>query len=136
MRPPETVERIVDGDLELAYVVRATFAPTKTVFVTPDSFKQQLGFIVYAAGSEIPRHYHLPIQRKLSGTSEVIIVRSGRCIADIYSVSNVLVKSVDLQQGDVIVIAAGGHGFRVMEDTVLMEVKQGPFTGQAEKERF
>jgi hypothetical protein len=130
------IEFIEDSGTILAVVVKSGYRPDKTTFVTPDDFRQQLGFIVYAAGTAIPRHKHLPIERRLVGTSEVIIVRAGRCIADIYGVNDALVRSVVLAQDDVLVLAAGGHGFRVEEDCVLMEVKQGPFTGLAEKERF
>lgn len=130
------IQRIRDGDIELAYIIPASYAPEKTTFVTPDHFRQQLGFIVYNAGTDIPRHKHLPIERNLVGTSEVIFVKSGRCIADIYNTDCKLVTSVELGTGDTIVLSEGGHGFRVLEDTVLMEVKQGPYSSKVEKERF
>ena len=130
------IQRICDGKIELAYVVPVGFVPDKTTFLTPDHFRQQLGFIVYGAGTEIPRHKHIPIERNLFGTSEVILVKSGRCIADIYNIASELVASIELQAGDTIVLAEGGHGFRVLEDTVLMEVKQGPYSSKVEKERF
>jgi hypothetical protein len=41
-----------------------------------------------------------------------------------------------LETGDIILLVAGGHGFRCLEDTVLLEIKQGPYTGLVEKEAF
>ena len=62
----------------LAYVIRSELDPTKTTFLTPSDFNQQVGFIVYPAGGEIQRHTHHPLERHVVGTSEVLIVRRGR----------------------------------------------------------
>jgi hypothetical protein len=132
----EHIERIeADGTL-LALVVRAGFDPAKTTFVTPDDLLLQLGYIVYPAGSVIPRHRHLPVARQLNSTSEVLQVRRGACTAEIYDLASKLVAEISLKTGDVIVLATGGHGFRVHDDTVLCEVKQGPYVTSVEKERF
>jgi len=53
-----------------------------------------------------------------------------------YGDDKALVASRELGAGDLVVSLAGGHGFRMLEDTVLLEVKQGPYGGLAEKERF
>ena len=70
------------------------------------------------------------------GTSEVLIVREGRCKLDVYDVDQALVATRELLPGDIMIMVGGGHGFRIREDTVLMEIKQGPYPGVAEKERF
>ena len=132
----EHVEHIVWNGKPLAYIIRAEIDPQKTTFLTPLEFKQQVGFVVYPAGGEIQRHVHCPLERHLIGTSEVIIVRSGRCEIDIYNDERLLVASRELRPGDIMLMVAGGHGFRMLEDTVLLEVKQGPYTGLEEKERF
>ncbi len=126
----------MQGDMPLAYIVRASFSPSETTFVTPPEFKQQVGFVVYPQHGEIARHDHLPLERHLIGTSEVIVVRSGRCLLDIYGDDRQLVTTRELSQGDLMLMVGGGHGFRMLEDTVLLEVKQGPYTGLEEKERF
>ena len=131
------IEQITDASGKvLAVIARAGYQPDKTSFVTPDSFTQQLGFIVYPAGQVVPRHSHLPIERHLAGTSEAIIVRSGRAMLNIYDDNKLQVFQTTMDQGDVVVLVAGGHGFEMLEDTVLMEIKQGPYTGLKEKERF
>jgi hypothetical protein len=79
---------------------------------------------------------HRPLQRQLIGTSEVLILRKGRCIMDVYNNEKVLVASRELQEGDIMLMVDGGHGFRMLDDTVFLEVKQGPYTGIDEKERF
>lgn len=130
------IERICDLSQPLAIIVRAAFRPEHTTFVTPPEFKQQVGMIVYEAGTEIPRHVHRPLERRLVGTSEVIIVKQGRCLLDVYSDDRQLVATRELFVGDLMLMVGGGHGFRMLEDTILLEVKQGPYTGIDEKERF
>lgn len=129
-------ERIEHGGKPLAYILRAALMPDRTTFVTPNDFKQQVGFVVYPAGGEIVRHVHRPLERHLMGTSEVLIVRKGRAEIDVYDDDRTLVATRELREGDVMLMVGGGHGFRILEDTVFLEVKQGPYTGVDEKERF
>jgi len=114
----------------------ADHLPSRTDFVTPDTFTQQLGYIVYPAGGRVVPHRHRPSRRTIEGTSEVLVVRKGRCWADFYRDDNSLLCSRELGPGDVLVLVSGGHGFRMTEDTVLLEIKQGPYLGMDDKERF
>ena len=130
------VEQITASGATLAVIIRSNVAPSVTTFFTPPEYKQQVGFVVYPAGGVVERHTHVPLARHLVGTSEVIVVRSGRCELDVYDDDRVLVATRTLEAGDVMLMVGGGHGFRMTEDTVLLEVKQGPYTGLDEKERF
>jgi hypothetical protein len=132
----ELIEKITWQDAPLAYIIRSELNPIQTTFLTPPEFKQQVGFVVYPAGGEIQRHVHRPLERHLVGTSEVLIVRRGRCEIDIYNNERELVATRQLREGDIMLMVNGGHGFRMIEDTVFLEVKQGPYTGLDEKERF
>lgn len=132
----EHIERISYDGSPLAYIIRAEMTPAKTTFVTPPEFKQQVGFVVYPAGGEIERHNHRPLERHLIGTSEVLVVQRGRCEIDIFNDGRELVATRELCRGDIMLMVGGGHGFRMMEDTVFLEIKQGPYTGEDEKERF
>ncbi len=125
-----------DGDVPLAYIVRAGWMPEATRFLTPDHFGQQMGMIVYGAGQEIRPHLHLPVVREVHGTTECIVVRKGTCLLDLYDADKRLLSTHELATGDIALLLGGGHGFRMLEDTVLFEVKQGPFVGAADKERF
>ena len=138
MNPPaiNPIEVISDGNEELAYIVRHSWVPQQTEFLTPDNFGQQMGMIVYGAGRSIVPHVHLPVIREVHGTSEVIVVRQGLCEIDIYNSDKVFLTTRQLEVGDIVLLLRGGHGFRMIEDTVLFEVKQGPYVGAADKERF
>ncbi len=130
------LEQITYQKKPLAYLIRATMSPAQTTFVTPPEFKQQVGFVVYRAGGVIARHDHRPLERHLIGTSEVLIVRRGRCEIDIYNDAREWVATRELGPGDIMLMVSGGHGFRMIEDTVFLEIKQGPYTGEDEKEHF
>lgn len=132
----EPVEIIVDGNITLAYIVRAGWQPEKTQFITPETCGQQLGLIVYAKGEAITPHRHHPVTRSVRGTTECLLVRNGLCEVDLYDREGRQLTSRRLGQGDVILLLDGGHGFRMLEDTVLLEIKQGPYLGADDKERF
>jgi len=132
----EHVEHIAWNGKPLAYIIRAEMNPEKTTFLTPSEFNLQVGFVVYPAGGEIARHIHLPLERQIVGTSEVLIVKKGRCLIEIYNDDREKVATRELRGGDVMLMVGGGHGFRMTEDTVFLEIKQGPYVGLEEKERF
>ena len=130
------VEVIGDAQRPVAYIIRGEMLPDTTTFVTPSHLAQQVGFVSYPAGGVIARHRHRPIERKLTGTSEVLVVRKGWCEVDLFDDLGRKAATRELKTGDVLVLVSGGHGFRMLEDTVLLEVKQGPYTGLDEKEHF
>ena len=134
--PTPSLEIISWEGQPLTYIIRAGNLPSETTFMTPPEFKQQVGFVVYKAGGEISRHVHRPLQRHLVGTSEVLVLREGRCLLDVYTDDHKLVATRELSAGDTMLMVGGGHGFRIVEDTVFLEIKQGPYTGLEEKERF
>jgi hypothetical protein len=130
------VEQVTCNGRPLCYVVRVGYAPESTVFLTPPEFKQQVGFVVYPAGGTIVTHLHMPLERHLIGTSEVLIVKKGRRLLDVHSDEREPVATRELQAGDIMLTNGDGHGFRMLEVTVLLEVKQVPYPGVEEKERF
>ena len=130
------VEFIQVEEKLLCIIVKAPTNLDKTTFVTPENLNLQVGFVVYKAGEKVPRLYHKEIERAVSNTSEVISVRLGSCNVQIYDDSQNLVADRRLDVGDIIIFVGGGHGFRMNKDTVLSEVKQGPYIGIDEKTNF
>lgn len=129
------VEEVRDSVGLLALAIRRG-PPSATFFVTPPELNLQVGFIVYPDGGEVPRHSHENLHREIDGTHEVLVIRQGSCIATLYDERGELVRELKLSAGDVIVLVRGGHAFRMLEDTVFLEVKQGPYPGTDEKQRF
>ena len=131
------IEAITSDGLVLAYLARGGALPETTTFLTPNDCNLQVGHVLYPAGGEIARHMHLPLERHIVGTTEVLMIERGRCEVDVYGEDRQVVATRELRAGDILIAVAGGHGFRVLEDTVLLEVKQGPYPGgAADKERF
>lgn len=131
------IEAVGADGVVLAYIIRGSPPERETMFLTPPDCALQVGYVAYGAGQEIARHLHLPIERRLLGTAEVLIVQRGRCDVDVYTEDRRLVATRELAVGDILVAVGGGHGFRMHEDTLLLEIKQGPFLGDtATKERF
>lgn len=129
--PIETVS--FDGQVA-AIIVRNEFRPDGIQFVTPDDFSQQLGYMRRPSGYQIQPHIHLHVDRKATLTQEVLYVRRGRVRVDFYREDESYVDSREIATGDVILLSRGGHGFEMLEETELIEVKQGPYLD--DKRRF
>lgn len=130
------VEHITWSDQHIATIIRCDYMPDATTFISPASYYQQLGFVVYPEGGEVVRHSHLPLQRHLVGTPETLLVRKGRAEVELYAMDKSPLGTWVLEKGDMIQLVAGGHCFRCLEDTIFLEIKQGPYTGLVEKEQF
>jgi hypothetical protein len=128
--------KIMSGDLLLALIVHSNFNQDGIAFFTPDSFSQQLGYMKRPPGYQIPPHVHNPVARAVHFTQEVLFIRRGKVRVDFYGEDKEYLESRVLNRGDVILLAAGGHGFEMLEESEIIEVKQGPFTGDADKTRF
>jgi hypothetical protein len=130
------VEQITWQGQHIATIIRRHFLPDKTVFISPDCYYQQAGFVVYPEGGVVARHTHLPLQRHLVGTPETLIIRKGKAEVELFGLDKSLLGSWLLEEGDIILLVAGGHRLKCLRDTVFFELKQGPYTGLVEKEVF
>jgi mannose-6-phosphate isomerase-like protein (cupin superfamily) len=130
------VEKITSDGETLAIIVRHDFAAEGIQFFTPGEFSQQLGFMKHARGKIIQPHIHSPVPREVTYTQEVLFIRRGKLRVDFYSRARDYLESRNLGAGDVILLASAGHGFEVLEDVEMFEVKQGPYAEQADKVRF
>lgn len=117
-------------------IIRREYQPAETTFVTTPDLAQQVGFVVYPTGGVIKRHLHKNIDRQNISSSEALFVRQGKLEIDIYDQNKRLLATRQLQSGDFVLMVSGGHGFRILEATVLLEVKLGPYAGPSDKELF
>ena len=124
-----------DGEL-MAVILRRGFNETGIHFFTPDDFSQQLAFMHHPSGKIIQPHIHNPVQREVYYTLEVLFIRKGRLRIDFYSNERAYLGSEIIEEGDTILLATGGHGFEVLEELEMIEVKQGPYAGDQDKTRF
>jgi len=130
------VEHVHAGETLLAIIVRASFDKPGVSFFTPENLSQQLAFIKHPPGRLIEPHIHNPVQREVLYTQEVLVIRKGALRVDFYDRDQNCLESRVLRAGDVILLAEGGHGFQVLEELEMIEVKQGPYAGEGDKTRF
>ena len=130
------IENIPHEGRTLAVVLRTNHHADGIEFFTPNDFSQQLGYMNRPQGYVIPPHVHNPVLREVQFTKEVLFIKSGRVRVDFYDDDQKYLESRILEQGDVILLAFGGHGFEMLEPTEMIEVKQGPYAGEADKTRF
>jgi hypothetical protein len=120
----------------LACILRTNYHAEGIQFFTPNDFSQQLGYMNRPQGYVIPPHVHNPVSREINFTKEVIFIKSGKIRVDFYSDEQKYLESRILNKGDVMLLAFGGHGFEMIESSEIIEVKQGPYAGEADKTRF
>ena len=131
------VDYIRHGETVLAVCIRRDFSADGIHFFTPDTFSQQLGYMKRPEGYSIPPHVHNPVPRTVEWTQEVLFIKRGRVRMDLYAPeTRDYLESRILEAGDIVLLAHGGHGFVMLEEAEIIEVKQGPHLGERDKERF
>jgi hypothetical protein len=125
----EFIEKIVVEDKCIAIVLRSEFSVDKTTFFSEPQYSQQLGIIKYPAGGHIRPHFHNEISRVVMYTQEILFIRKGKVLVHLYDEHLSHVKDIILNTGDLIFLITGGHGFEMLEDCEMVEVKQGPYSG-------
>jgi mannose-6-phosphate isomerase-like protein (cupin superfamily) len=129
-------ERIISKNVLLAIIISNSFNKEGIEFFTEDNSSQQLGYMNRPKDYVIPPHRHNLVQREVHLTQEVLFIKSGRVRVDFYDNNQDYIKSRVLEVGDVILLADGGHGFKMLEPSEIIEVKQGPYCGEMDKVRF
>jgi hypothetical protein len=124
-----------NGEL-FAMILSGRFSEPGVHFFTPNNFSQQLAYMRHPVGKVIAPHVHNPVARQVHYTLEVLVLKKGRLRVDFYDNARVYLESRVLEAGDTILLATGGHGFEVLEEIEMLEIKQGPFVGEADKTRF
>ncbi|MBC8486124.1 MAG: hypothetical protein H8D45_08795 [Bacteroidetes bacterium] len=120
----------------LALIVSHKFNEPGVHFFTEDNLSQQLAYMRHPAGKVIEPHVHNPVPREVHYTQEVLLIKKGKLRVDFYTDEQEYLESRTLEAGDVILLIQGGHGFKVLEELEMFEVKQGPYAGDSDKTRF
>ena len=130
------IEYIKCNEITLAIVIRNSFSANDIKFFTPQDFSQQLGYMKRKKGYIIEPHVHNKIPREITLTQEVLILKRGKVRVDFYNDDKRYSESSILYSGDIILLANGGHGFSMLEESEIIEVKQGPYLEEKDKEKF
>lgn len=130
------VQRVVNGEQLLAIIIPASVRNPGVSFLTSNELSQQLAHMHHPVGHRIAAHFHNPARRSVEYTQEALFIRSGALRVDFYDNEKQYLESRLLRDGDVILLVGGGHGFEVLEELDMVEVKQGPYVGAEDKTVF
>ncbi len=130
------IEEVRKKNKLLAMIIRNDYVCEGVDFITPNEFSQQLAYMHHPAGKKIEAHVHNLVHRNVVMTQEVLFIKKGILRVDFYDEYEDYLESRDLHAGDIILLVSGGHGFEVLEEVEMFEVKQGPYAGDADKTRF
>ena len=120
-----------------ALIVRSKFRKKSGInFFTPEEATQQFGYMKHKKNYLIMPHKHNKRLTKILITTEVIILFKGILRVDFYNNKKIYLFSKKIYAGDIIMLVNGGHGFKVLKDVEMLEVKQGPYSLSADKTKF
>lgn len=105
-------------------------------FFSEPSHSQQLGQMTRPKGYEVERHAHYINKREIFTVQEALFVKSGRIKVLLYGMDEKFVRDIELSTGDVIHLIAGGHGIEFIDDSTVVELKQGPYDDKQQKKYF
>ena len=129
-------ENVLCGGKLLAVIIYDSYNAPGVNFFTPNELSQQVAHMAHRKGKIIDAHVHNPVHREVLYTQEALFIKSGKLRVDFYDDSRTYLESRLLGAGDVILLVSGGHGFEVVEDLRMIEVKQGPYVDDRDKTRF
>jgi mannose-6-phosphate isomerase-like protein (cupin superfamily) len=130
------IENITHHNQLLALIVSHRYHEPGIHCFTPNELSQQLAYMRHPVGKVIQPHVHNPVTREVQYTQEVLFLKKGKLRVDFYNDQQQYLESRILVAGDVILLVTGGHGFEVLEEIEMIEVKQGPYVGEQDKTRF
>lgn len=129
------LEMIQSGETLIGIFIRGGYSPEKTQFLTPLEEPLQCGIGVFAKGKRVEPHSHVGNPATVGEFQEFIFVRRGRATAEIYDLEDSVIRRIEMEAGDALLLLRGGHAFYFEEDTELLEVKQGPYIGREKMKR-
>ena len=132
------IEKIIHKKKVYALIIRSSFKKKGIHFFTKHTDSFQLGYIDYKTNHKIVPHYHPREKKIINTTSEALIIKKGSIQVNFFDVKNQkkYFKSKILKKGDIILILRGGHGFNVIKNVEMIEIKQGPYFPKNSKVRI
>lgn len=131
------IQNITYKKKTLAIIIKSSYQKRRGVnFFTNKNLTQQVAYMNHPKNHIIQPHLHKKLVRKISGTSEVLIILSGKMKIDFYSDKKDFLFSKIVNKNDIIILIKGGHGFKILQNCKFIEVKQGPFFSDKDKKKI
>lgn len=130
------IEEVRKKNKLLAMIIRNDYDCNGVDFITPNEYSQQVAYMHHPTGKVIDAHVHNMVHRNVVLTQEVLFIKKGILRVDFYDEYEDYLESRDLHAGDIILLVSGGHGFQVLEEVEMIEVKQDPMQVNRTKKGF
>ena len=105
-------------------------------FYTSNDLDIQVASFNLNSQDVIERHFHYSQNRKITTTSEVIYLQTGKIEVEIYDTNKQFVQNLLVEEEMIIILLQGAHAINILENSKFIEVKQGPYDPENDKERF
>ena len=131
------IENIIHNRKQYALIVRKKYRQLSGIkFFTKEKDTQQFGYMKHKKNHIIMPHLHNKRLTKILSTTEVILLFKGILRVDFYDRRKRYLFSKKVYAGDIIMLVHGGHGFKVLKDVEMIEVKQGPYSLSKDTVKF
>ena len=131
------IEKIEEDGKILAIVIRKDYNQKGLNFLTSEEHSFQVGVHNVKKGKRYRAHKTLPFKKiDFLNANKIYLIQEGQTKVDIYNTSDQKILDLFLYAGDLIVFVSGGHGVTMMENTKIIEIKQGPYRGVSEDKIF
>ena len=111
----------------ISIIIRKKYKRKKSTFITPGNLDFQIGYLKKKQNTFISTHYHLEQNKNIKTTFEVLFIKKGKIKVSIYNLKRKFICNKMLKSGDIIMLGKCAHGFKVINDCDMIEIKQGPF---------
>ena len=131
------IENIYHKKKLYAIIIKNKYRKKKGIsFFSTPNLPQQFGYINQKTNHYILPHIHQKRKTKVLLTTEILLILKGILRVDFYTEKKKYLFSKKITKGDLIFLMHGAHGFKILKETQMIEVKQGPFKIAKDKEKF
>ena len=120
----------------VAMIIWNDFSTDGIEFFSDINYSQQVAYMKRDSGYKIAPHIHLGRVRQIYLTQEVLLIKSGKIKVTLFDSYRQHLGDVTLRTGDIIHLISGGHSIEFLEESEIIEVKQGPYLEGKDKEIF
>ena len=120
----------IDPEKIILSLIRKSEITNSRQNITPDEEFLQAGVKLTKAEDFFKAHKHLPCNKIVTTTQEAWVILDGKVEGTFYDLDDSLLCSLEMNDGDCVVIYRGGHSLKILDDnTILYEFKNGPYYG-------
>ncbi len=120
---------IFHESVHVATIVKPLDASDGLSFVTDDEKFLQLGIWNYKKNTQLDNHFHNEFERKSYKTNEFVFVLKGEIECNLYTEEGEFIERVLIKESEGIIQHNYAHEYKMLEDSIILESKNGPFMG-------